>query len=398
MHASEEETGFLQAIVADPSTDGWLVYADWLEEHGDARADFVRRQAESLHLPADDQRTQVLSRLHEERRQLDPEWLVWIDLALAGHVHLAGQDCRRLAPLNGPTMRMPRSAWWASCSHDGRWIYTTGQDQHVWVWDAERFILRNRFPTGLESLVGSTLHPTKDWLAAGSGDGSVRIWELALGREILCAERHKGAVSAVRFQEDGPLASAGADGTVRLTDPASGKRAGRLKRLGSAIHGLAGTRTGSRLGAVYFRGVRVWDGDQTDVFHHEGLYYHGGEGQSALALPGRGDRLWVTFRREPYLRVWNLGEGRTDPVKTANLSGPAFSLAFSPDEQWLAVGLYRSIVLLRADTCEVRATWPAPNGVERYQGAVGGLAFSPDGGRLLSTDVAGGIWVWPVPV
>jgi uncharacterized protein (TIGR02996 family) len=50
------EEAFLAAILAAPDDDApRLIYADWLDEHGDAdRADFIRLQCHLAHLPAGD--------------------------------------------------------------------------------------------------------------------------------------------------------------------------------------------------------------------------------------------------------------------------------------------------------------------------------------------------------
>src|SRR5262245_16313050 len=53
-----EHEGFLQAILAAPEEDApRLIYADWLEDHGDPdRAAFIRVQIELARLPKDDPR------------------------------------------------------------------------------------------------------------------------------------------------------------------------------------------------------------------------------------------------------------------------------------------------------------------------------------------------------
>jgi uncharacterized protein (TIGR02996 family) len=70
-----DNQGFLQAIIADPEDDApRLVYADWLDEHGDtARAEFIRTQCERARLPRNDerswpleQREQALLKEHEQ--------------------------------------------------------------------------------------------------------------------------------------------------------------------------------------------------------------------------------------------------------------------------------------------------------------------------------------------
>lgn len=63
-----EEEGFIRAIQESPQDDSLrLVYADWLEEHGDAqRAEYLRLEHQFSHVPG---------RLRALCQQLDPGWL-----------------------------------------------------------------------------------------------------------------------------------------------------------------------------------------------------------------------------------------------------------------------------------------------------------------------------------
>ena len=71
------EEGFLQGIIDEPDDDGLrLIYADWLEDRGDPRGDFIRVQIELANLTEDDprrfdleQREEALLAAHEK------EWL-----------------------------------------------------------------------------------------------------------------------------------------------------------------------------------------------------------------------------------------------------------------------------------------------------------------------------------
>src|SRR5262245_58493353 len=85
-----DEEGFLEAIQADPGDDfSRLVYADWLEERGDSRGEFLRLHLALRSLPPDHPHRssgeQALSRL---RKGLDPGWLM---LAEPERAHLYGQ-------------------------------------------------------------------------------------------------------------------------------------------------------------------------------------------------------------------------------------------------------------------------------------------------------------------
>ncbi len=62
-----DEAAFLGAIQDDPRDDATrLVYADWLEDQGDIRAEYLRLEHQLERIPA---------RLAELRGQIDPDWL-----------------------------------------------------------------------------------------------------------------------------------------------------------------------------------------------------------------------------------------------------------------------------------------------------------------------------------
>jgi uncharacterized protein (TIGR02996 family) len=66
---------FLQAILADPDSDTpRLIYADWLEEQGDPRGEFIRTQCEAAALPLDSERRLMLLR-RGEKMQKQAQWL-----------------------------------------------------------------------------------------------------------------------------------------------------------------------------------------------------------------------------------------------------------------------------------------------------------------------------------
>jgi uncharacterized protein (TIGR02996 family) len=62
-----DEASFLEAIRSSPKdVAARLIYADWLDERGDARSEYLRLDAEAERIQA---------RLHALGRQLDPAWL-----------------------------------------------------------------------------------------------------------------------------------------------------------------------------------------------------------------------------------------------------------------------------------------------------------------------------------
>jgi uncharacterized protein (TIGR02996 family) len=71
------DAGFLRAIQENPADDAArLVYADWLEERGDVRAEYLRAELALARLPADAPEAPALrSRLWRAWAAVDPSWL-----------------------------------------------------------------------------------------------------------------------------------------------------------------------------------------------------------------------------------------------------------------------------------------------------------------------------------
>jgi uncharacterized protein (TIGR02996 family) len=72
---------FIEAILADPQDEApWLIYADWLEERGDPRGEFLRLETALASLPKEDVRArQFQDRLRVLQPTIDAEWLALLD-------------------------------------------------------------------------------------------------------------------------------------------------------------------------------------------------------------------------------------------------------------------------------------------------------------------------------
>jgi uncharacterized protein (TIGR02996 family) len=80
------ESTFLSAILDCPGDNSVrLVYADWLEERGDPRADFIRLEVGlATRSSAESRRGAELKRLNGLRQSIDPAWFTLLDRPTAG--------------------------------------------------------------------------------------------------------------------------------------------------------------------------------------------------------------------------------------------------------------------------------------------------------------------------
>ena len=98
-------------------------------------------------------------------------------------------------------------------------------------------------------------------LASAGWDGSVRIWDPVVGKQLRVLKGHEGDVFSVSFGKGGTvLGSAGSDGTVRIWDVESGTQLQVLRGGGRAFHTVRFAPDGKTLAVGGRDGnVRVWE-------------------------------------------------------------------------------------------------------------------------------------------
>jgi uncharacterized protein (TIGR02996 family) len=95
---TDEDRAFIRAILDHPEElTTWLVYADWLDERADPRAEFLRLSVERRQLPADALAERLEARLAVLRATLDPNWMLVFDTARL--VNCGGAGWRFVCPL-----------------------------------------------------------------------------------------------------------------------------------------------------------------------------------------------------------------------------------------------------------------------------------------------------------
>jgi WD40 repeat protein/uncharacterized caspase-like protein len=100
--------------------------------------------------------------------------------------------------------------------------------------------------------------PDGAWLASGSSDQTVRLWDLNSGQEARTFE-HDAPVWSVAFSPDGKtLASGVEDGTIRLWDVASGKMMRAFKGHAERVNALEFDPGGGRLASFGDGEIKLW--------------------------------------------------------------------------------------------------------------------------------------------
>jgi len=245
------------------------------------------------------------------------------------------------------TRFIPADTWVRALafSPDGRWLASGSYDPTVRLWNVNDGTLTKELHGHTAWVRGLTFSPDGNYLATASDDNSVRLWRLADGNVIHILP--EAGARAVAFSPDGELlATGGYDKVIRLW------RVGD----GTLIRELTGHT----------------DWVRALVFSPDGEFLASGAFDATL-------------------RLWRVTDGELLATREEH-NASVLSVAFSPDGNLLASASVDTTVRL----------WSIPNAepyalLRGHDDFVFSVAFSPDGKTLASASVDSTARVWSVP-
>ncbi|MEM8717797.1 MAG: protein kinase [Cyanobacteria bacterium P01_G01_bin.39] len=228
-------------------------------------------------------------------------------------------------------------------------------------------------------------------LASGSGDRTIKLWDVASQQEIATLEGHSEIVYSVAFNSDGKiLASGSGDDTVKLWNVNTQQEIVTLTNNDNDIdiHSVAFSPDGKTLasGGDF---ISLWDiNTQQEIASLPGSSL----GVSSIAFSPDGRVLanggYYNDSSDDTLKLWNL-ETQQEITTLTDHNSAVSSVAFSSDGKVLASGSYDSTIKVwNLETQEEIVT------LTGHSDVVSSVAFSPDGKMLASGSRDNTIKVW----
>ncbi|MYA22521.1 MAG: T9SS type A sorting domain-containing protein, partial [Gemmatimonadetes bacterium] len=179
-------------------------------------------------------------------------------------------------------------------------------------------------------------------LAAGAGDGTVKVWDVETGEKVKTLVGHTDWVESVIFAPDGSLiASASSDGTVKVWDVATGEMVETLvEHPGWWVHAVVFAPDGTLLTFDPLEGtVRVWDVETGGKVKTRGRFT---EWSSSMTFSPDGS-LIASNSYDGAIKIWDIATGGRVETLVGHTDWIS-SVAFSPDGSLIASASYDGTV------------------------------------------------------
>ncbi|REJ48868.1 MAG: protein kinase [Microcystis aeruginosa TA09] len=274
-------------------------------------------------------------------------------------------------------------------SPDGRYLASGSIDQTIKIWEVATG-KELRTLTGHSGGVFLVVYsPDGRYLASGSSDKTIKIWEVATGKELHTLTVYSSLYGAdVVYSPDGRyLASRSDDKTIKIWEVATGKELRTLTGHSGPVLSVVYSPDGRYLasgGGLRDNTIKIWQ-----VATGKVLRTLTGHSDWVLSVVYSPDGRYLASGSRQTIKIWQVATGKVLRTLTGH-SDWVWSVVYSPDGRYLASGSYQTIKIWEVATGKELRT------LTGHSHSVNSVVYSPDGRYLASGSHDNTIKIWRV--
>ncbi|KAG7428808.1 Vegetative incompatibility protein HET-E-1 [Fusarium oxysporum f. sp. raphani] len=220
-------------------------------------------------------------------------------------------------------------------SQDGKLIASGSYDHTVKIWNVATG-REERTLKGHTDLVNSVVFSNDGKLiASGSRDKTVKIWNVATGEEEQTLDGHTNSVNSVVFSNDGKLIASGSlDTTIKIWNVATGKVEHTLESHRGSVNSVIFSQDGKLIASgSWDNTVKIWivaTGKEERTL----------EGHTALVTSvvfSNDGKLIASGSHDKTIKIWNVATGAEERTLEGHIDWVA-SVVFSKDDKLIVSG------------------------------------------------------------
>lgn len=284
---------------------------------------------------------------------------------------------RGISTLALPPLQHGKRIHTATYSPDGSTILTAAEEPIAGLWDARTGEVRHPLPHGFP-VTTAAFSPEGSLIATATVQGTVRLWRASDGIPLGPPLDHDREPALLGFSPDGSLLVTASRNIIKSWETGSGRERASVQPGAVGFIRTVGFSPDGRFLVTAGEAVTVlWDADTL---------------KETARLPGARharffpDGRWLLLN---HWEGWEWREGRRLETQPEIGEDPPFAAEFSPDGHALlmAMGDWGGR-LMNVENFETKAL-PL-----RHEQPVNDVAFSRDGGLMLTTGLGGTVSVW----
>jgi len=241
------------------------------------------------------------------------------------------------------------------------------------------------------SLNSVSYSPDGNYLASGSSDGTIKIWNVNDGSLIRTLTGHIGYVYSVSYSPDGNYLASGSiiDGTIKIWNVNDGSLIRTLTGHTNGVNSVSYSPNGNYIASgSYDKTIKIWNvNDGSLIRSLTGL-----DNSSVLAVSYSPDGSQIAggYGYDKTIKVWNVNDGSLIRTLTGHV-GWVNSVSYSPDGNNIASGSSDYTIKI----------WNVNNGslirtLMGHNDAVLSVSYNSDGSQIASGSYDGTLKIWNV--